>query len=60
MDGVQYLVDDHGEKTAVQIDLRQYGELWEDFYDQMVAESRAKEPRVSLQEVKSRLAARRS
>ena len=32
MKGIQYVVDDSGEKTAVVIDLREYGELWEDFY----------------------------
>ena len=32
MKGIQYLVDDSGDKTAVLIDLKKYNELWEDFY----------------------------
>ena len=57
--GVQYVVDDSGEKTAVVIDLEKNGELWEDFYDRVLAESRRDEPRESLESVKARLAKRR-
>ena len=55
MRGVQFLVDDDGEKTAVLIDLKKNAELWEDFYDVAVARSRAKEPRESLESVRRRL-----
>ena len=55
MRGVQFLVDDDGEKTAVLIDLKKNADLWEDFYDVAVARSRAKEPRVSLENVRRRL-----
>ena len=55
MRGVQFLVDDDGEKTAVLIDLKKNAELWEDFYDVAVAKSRAKEPRESLDSVRQRL-----
>ena len=55
MRGVQFLVDDDGEKTAVLIDLKKNAELWEDFYDVAVAKSRAKEPRESLEDVRRRL-----
>ena len=55
MRGVQFLVDDEGERTAVLIDLRKNAQLWEDFYDVAVAKSRAKEPRESLESVKRRL-----
>ncbi len=44
MRGVQYLVDDRGARRAVVIDFRKQGELWEDFYDRAVAESRRDEP----------------
>ena len=57
--GVQYVVDSSGEKTAVVIDLRKNGELWEDFYDRVLAESRRAEPRESFESVKTRLAKRR-
>lgn len=56
MNGVQYLIDENGERTAVVIDLRKLGELWEDFYDRAVAESRTKQPRESLSSVKKRIA----
>ena len=55
MKGVQFLVDDDGEKTAVLIDLKKNAELWEGFYDIAVARSRAKEPRESLEDVRRRL-----
>ncbi len=55
MRGVQFLVDDDGEKTAVLIDLKKNAELWEDFYDVAIAKSRAKEPRETLASVRRRL-----
>jgi hypothetical protein len=58
MKGVQFVVDEHGTKTAVVINLKQYSELWEDFYDSAVAEARKDEPRESLESVKKRLIAR--
>jgi hypothetical protein len=58
MKGVQFVVDEHGNKTAVVINLKQNSELWEDFYDSAVAHSREKEPRESLESVKKRLLAR--
>ena len=57
--GVQYVVDDRGEPTAVLIDLKERRELWEDFYDRALAESRRGEPRESLKSVAARLATRR-
>jgi PHD/YefM family antitoxin component YafN of YafNO toxin-antitoxin module len=55
MKGIQFVVDDKGEKTAVLIDLQEYGELWEDFYDCLIAHARADEPRESLAEVREQL-----
>ena len=55
MEGIRFLVDEQGEKTAVQIDLGKYGELWEDIYDVLLAEMRKDEPRESLDNVKQRL-----
>jgi len=57
--GVQFVVDEDGEKTAVVIDLRKNSELWEDFYDRALARRRRREPRESLAQVKARLRARR-
>jgi hypothetical protein len=53
--GVQFVIDEHGKKTAVVIDLRKNAELWEDFYDRALAASRENEPRESLESVKERL-----
>ena len=55
MKGIQFVTDEKGEKTAVLIDLKKYGELWEDIYDNLVAEQRANEPRETLESVKKRL-----
>ena len=55
MEGIQFVTNDKGERIAVQIDLRKYGDLWEDVYDSLTARKRAKEPRESLDSVKERL-----
>lgn len=55
MGGISFIVDDDGKKTSVVIDLKEHGELWEDFYDAFVVRSRKKEPRESLAEVEKRL-----
>ena len=55
MKGVQFVVDGSGRKTAVQIDLKKQGRLWEDFYDRALANRRAAEPRESLESVKKRV-----
>jgi hypothetical protein len=55
VEGIQYVTDDKGRKTAVLIDLRKYGELWEDFYDALIARERADEPRESLEVVREKL-----
>lgn len=55
MKGVQFVVNERGEKTAVLIDLRKHSEVWEDFYDATVARRRQNEPRETLESVKKRL-----
>ena len=55
MEGIQFVTNDKGQKVAVMIDLRKYGELWEDFYDSLTARVRADEPRETLASVKKRL-----
>jgi hypothetical protein len=55
MEGIQFVTNEKGERVAVQIDLRKYGDLWEDVYDSLTARKRAKEPRESLDSVKARL-----
>ena len=55
MKGIQYLVDDTGKKTAVVIDLQQWGQLWEDFQDILVSRSRVYEPEVSWEDLQAEL-----
>ena len=53
--GVRFVVDESGRKTAVQIDLKKQGRLWEDFCDRALVKQRESEPRESLETVKKRL-----
>ncbi len=55
MKGVEFVVDDSGKKKAVIIDLGQWGELWEDFYDILVSESRKSEPTIPWSELKAEM-----
>ena len=55
MQGIHYVTDDKGHKVAVQIDLDQHGELWEDFLDALTADERRDEPRESFDSVEQRL-----
>jgi hypothetical protein len=55
MKGIQYLIDDQGKKTAVLIDLEQWGELWADFQDILVSRSRKDEPEVSWEELQAEI-----
>jgi hypothetical protein len=55
MSGIQYVVDERGKETAVVINLKRYGRLWEDFYDNWLCERRKNEPRESWAKVKARL-----
>ncbi len=55
MKGIQFLTDENWQRTSVLIDLKKYGDLWEDFQDTLMAQSRMNEPRESLASVKIRL-----
>ena len=46
MKGINFVTDEHDEKVAVMIDLKEYSPLWEDFYDTLVATSRVDEQAV--------------
>jgi hypothetical protein len=41
--GIQFVMDEKGQRVAVQIDLKKHGAVWEDFWDGLVSESRRKE-----------------
>ena len=49
------MVDEHGDKKAVVIDLGMNRQLWEDFYDVALAKEREEEPRETLEEVRKRI-----
>ncbi|WP_245189382.1 hypothetical protein [Lunatimonas salinarum] len=51
MKGINYVTDEKDRKVAVQIDLKKHGKLWEDFYDNLVAEQRRDEEKIPLAEV---------
>ncbi len=42
MSGIQFVTDE-GHKVAVQIDLKKYGAVLEDFWDGLISESRREE-----------------
>lgn len=51
--GVQFVTDTEGHKVAVQLDLKEWGELWEDIYDNLLADERTGEPSIPLEEFES-------
>ena len=55
MTGIHYVTDEKGNPTAVMLDLNEWGELWEDIYDGIIAEERKNEPLVTWDEVKRQL-----
>ena len=55
MKGVQFVVDDKGVRKAVLIDLKKNKDLWEDFFDSVLAKERAEEPREPLDEVRRKI-----
>jgi hypothetical protein len=56
--GVKFVIDDDGQKKAVLIDLKEHGEIWEDFYDTLRVKERESEPRETLKEVKKKILGR--
>ncbi|TWU00623.1 hypothetical protein Pla108_15750 [Botrimarina colliarenosi] len=55
MPGISFVIDDQGEKRAVQIDLAIHHQLWEDIYDAYLVESRRGEPTENWEDVKREL-----
>ncbi|MBN1872739.1 MAG: hypothetical protein JXA33_00790 [Anaerolineae bacterium] len=55
LEGIQFVTNTMGKKTAVLIDLELHAELWEDIYDLLLARQRADEPRETLAAVRARL-----
>lgn len=57
MKGINYLINEDGERTAVVIDLKAYGEAIEDFLDGLEAETRRDEPTDDFEQVVDRILA---
>jgi hypothetical protein len=55
MTGIQYVTDEEGRKVAVQIDLREHADLWEEFEDVLVSQSRRNEESIPIEEVEAKL-----
>jgi hypothetical protein len=55
MTGIQYLTDEKGNTTAVQIDIRKRPEIWEDIQDAIESKERLKGPFEPIEELHARL-----
>jgi len=53
--GVQFVIDNAGHRVAVLLALQEWGELWEDIYDNMIAKERANEPSMKLEDFEDEL-----
>ncbi|MGB7555500.1 MAG: hypothetical protein WBM04_14100 [Candidatus Korobacteraceae bacterium] len=53
MTGIQFVTDEKGRKVAVQIDLKKYGAMLEDFWDGLISESRRKEKGISYEQYRA-------
>jgi hypothetical protein len=54
MTGVHFVTDERGRKTAVLIDLKKHRQVWEDFYDALLAEQRRGEEEEPYDEYRAR------
>lgn len=55
MEGIQYLVTESGKKKSVVIDLEMLGDVWEDFFDTLIAKQREDEERIDFDSIKSKI-----
>ena len=55
MEGIHYVTDSNNRRVAVQIDLVKHGEIWEDFYDGLMAELSKDEASIPLEELGKQL-----
>ncbi len=53
MTGIQFVTDDKGKKIAVQIDLKKYGAILEDFWDGLISESRRAEKSIPYEQYRA-------
>lgn len=55
MQGINFVVDEKGDKKAVLIDLEKWGELWENFYDVLISHERENEDEISWEDLQQEL-----
>ena len=60
MDGIQFVTDDKGRKTAVLIDLKKHGAAVQDLWDGLIVEARRNEKDIPFDEVRKARAIRRT
>lgn len=56
--GIQFVTDEKGRKVAVQIDLKKYGAMLEDFWDGVISESRRNQKGIPFEKIKADLVKR--
>ncbi len=49
------MTDEEGRKVAVQIDLREHADLWEEIEDVLISQSRRNEESIPIEEVEAKL-----
>ncbi|MGA3323778.1 MAG: hypothetical protein ABSF45_04850 [Terriglobia bacterium] len=54
MTGIQFVTDEKGRKVAVQINLKRYGAVLEDFWDGLISESRRNEKGIPYEEYRAK------
>jgi len=52
MKGINFVVNEKGDKKAVLIDLEEWGDLWENFFDILVSHNRKDEAEISWDDLK--------
>ncbi len=52
MTGIQFVTDEKGRKVAVQINLKRYGAVLQDFWDGLVSESRRNEKTIPYRQTR--------
>ncbi|OFX61643.1 MAG: hypothetical protein A2066_16430 [Bacteroidetes bacterium GWB2_41_8] len=55
MKGISFVTNDENKKVAVLIDLKEHGDLWEDFYDSLIADQRKDDDLISFDQLKQEL-----
>lgn len=55
MKGIEYLIDEKGERKSIVIDLKEWGELVEDLLDAMAAKQRVEEESIPYRMVRKEI-----